>query len=354
MQSFGLEHHESSDDRLGERDIIDAAPKKTRAYLLPHEFVHSWNGKFRRPAGLATGGFEKPMAGDLLWVYEGLTNYLGEVLAARSGLWTAEEYRENLAHTAATLDGQTGRGWRPLVDTGTASQLLYLAPDDYSNYRRSVDFYPEGTLIWLDADVKIRALSNGKKSLDDFCHVFHGGGDRPEVKPYQFEDVVAALNQVHAYDWKTFLTERVYRTAPRAPLGGITGGGWKLVFDDKRSEFWKAVEESKKMSDHSFSIGLKVKEDGSIIDVVYGGVAQKSGVTPSTKIIAVNRRQYTQTVLREAISKTAAGEKLELLVKVGEFYESFKLDYGGGERYPHLVRVAGTGDYLSGVVGARK
>ena len=245
---FGLEHHESSDDRTGERTLIEPDMLKASGYLLPHEFVHSWNGKYRRPAGLISGGqdggYDVPMKGDLLWVYEGLTNYLGEVLAPRSGLWSAEDYRESLANTAAELDNKFGRTWRPLEDTAVAAQVLYDAGDDYGNLRRSVDYYPEGTLIWLEADTIIRQLSKGAKSLDDFCRAFHGGASGAlALKPYSFDDVVAALNAVQPYDWAGFLNQRLQSTDAHAPLGGIQRSGWKLVYDGVRSDFWKAYED---------------------------------------------------------------------------------------------------------------
>jgi predicted metalloprotease with PDZ domain len=349
--TFGVEHHESSDDRQGERALIDPSATKAFAYLLPHEFVHSWNGKFRRPTGLATGGFETPMQGDLLWVYEGLTNYLGEVLAARSGLWSAEDYREALARTAATLNTQYGRTWRPLEDTAVAAQLLYEAPDDYSEYRRSVDYYPEGSLIWLDADVKIRQLSGGTKSLNDFCAKFHGGpGGAPALKPYTFEDLVASLNSIQAYDWSGFFNERLHSTAPHAPLGGVEGSGWKLVYDNKRSEFWNANEEFRKSADFSYSIGLRVKEDGTVVDVAYGGPVQKAGIAPAVKLIAVNNRQFTTDVLRVAVQKTASGGSLELLVKSGDYYEVHRVEYHGGEKFPHLERDRSKADLLTAIV----
>ena len=349
---FGLEHHESSDDRLDERALIDDGPRKASAYLLPHEFVHSWNGKYRRPGGLATGGFDAPMKGDLLWVYEGLTNYLGEILAPRSGLWSPEDYRESLAATAAMLDTESGRTWRPLEDTAIAAQVLYGAGEDYSEYRRSVDYYPEGTLIWLEADVLIRRLSNGAKSLNDFCRAFYGGpGGAPALKTYTFEDVVAGLNSVQPHDWDKFLTTRLRSTGPHAPLGGVENGGWKLVYNGVRSDFWKANEERRKLIDLTYSIGLKVKEDGPIVDVAYGGPAQKAGVAPAAKLIAVNMRQFTPTVLREAVQKTASSaEPLELLIKVGEFYEVHRIDYHGGERYPHLERDPAAPDLLSAII----
>jgi predicted metalloprotease with PDZ domain len=353
---FGLEHHESSDDRTGERSLIDPDTLRASAYLLPHEMVHSWNGKYRRPAGLTSnghdGGYDTPMKGDLLWVYEGLTNYLGEVLAPRSGLWSAEDYRESLAGTAAELDNKAGRNWRPLEDTAVAAQVLYASNGDYGNLRRSVDYYPEGTLIWLEADVLIRQLSKGAKSLDDFCHAFHGGASgKVEMKPYEFNDVVAALNAVQPYDWAGFFNQRLHSTDGHAPLGGIEHSGWKLQYDNVRSDFWKAYEDKRKFSDLTYSIGLQVREDGTIEDVRYGGPAQKAGVTPSVKLIAVNGRQFSPTVIREAV---AAAKPVELLIKDGEFYKTFRVEYTGGEKYPHLVRDESKPDLLTAILSAKR
>jgi predicted metalloprotease with PDZ domain len=357
---FGLEHHESSDDRTGERTLIDPDMLKASAYLLPHEFVHSWNGKYRRPAGLTSGGqdggYDVPMQGDLLWVYEGLTNYLGEILAPRSGLWSAEDYRESLANTAADLDNKFGRTWRPLEDTAVAAQVLYEAGGDYANLRRSVDYYPEGSLIWLEADTLIRQMSKGAKSLDDFCHLFHGGSSgAAALKPYNFDDVVAALNAVQPYDWAGFLNQRIKSTDAHAPLGGITRSGWKLAYDGVRSDFWKAYEDKIKAVDLTYSIGIQVRtEDGTIADVRFGGPAQKAGVAPSVKLIAVNGRQFNPTVLREAVAKTASGAKpIELLVKNGEFYQTFKVEYQGGEKYPHLVRDSAAPDLLTAIITSK-
>jgi predicted metalloprotease with PDZ domain len=355
---FGLEHHESSDNRLGERTLVDPDVMRAGADLLPHEMVHSWNGKYRRPGGLAPtgkdGGFETPMKGDMLWIYEGLTNYLGEVLTPRTGLWTAEEYRESLAATAAEMDSTPGRSWRPLEDTAVAAQVLYETGSDYGSYRRSVDFYPEGTLLWLEIDATIRQLSKGSKSLDDFCKLFHGGSSGAiAMKPYNFEDVVSGLNAVQAYDWAGFLNQRLRSTNERAPLGGIEKSGWKLAYDNVRSEFWKSVEERRKWADLSYSIGLSVREDGSVVDVILGGAAQKAGVAPSVKLIAVNNRQFTPTVLRDAVAKTAEGKPIELMIRNGEFYSTHKLDYKGGERYPHLVRDNAVPDLLSSIIQAK-
>jgi predicted metalloprotease with PDZ domain len=356
---FGLEHHESSDDRVNERTLIDPDLERVAASLLTHEFTHSWNGKYRRPSGLVSngkdGGYDAPMKGDLLWVYEGLTEYLGEILAPRSGLSSVEDFRESLAGTAAALDNQYGRTWRPLEDTAVTAQLLYNAGQDYGNYRRDVDFYPEGTLIWLEADATIRELSKGAKSLDDFCHAFHGGpGGAPALKTYDFGDVITALNAVQPYDWAGFFNQRLHSTDAHAPLGGIERSGWKLSYDGVRSDYWKAVETSGKRTDMSYSIGITLNEDAMIEDVEYGGPAQKAGVAPSTKLIAVDSRQYTPAVLREAVARAATSDKpIELLIKTGEYYEVHRVDYHGAERYPHLVRDASKPDLLSEIVKPR-
>lgn len=352
VASFGLEHHESSDDRIAERGMVDDVTRKVNADLLPHEFTHSWNGKYRRPAGLATPDYAEPMKGGLLWVYEGLTQYLGEILTPRSGLLTADEFREELAITAAALDRKSGRAWRPLEDTAVAAQLLYNARDDYAGYRRGVDYYDEGTLIWLEVDVLIRDLSKGAKSLNDFCRAFHGGpGGAPALKTYTFEDVVAGLNAVQAYDWADFLHKRIESTAPHAPLGGIENSGWKLTYSAARSEMWRNREEDSKSVNMNYSIGLKVSEEGNISDVAYGGPAQKAGVSPSTKLIAVNGKQYMPVVLREAVqSAVTKTGPIELLVKNGEYYQTFKVDYHGGEMYPHLTRDDSKADVLSKII----
>ena len=241
---FGLEHHQSSDDRVSEKTFIDDNLTLLTADLLPHEFTHSWNGKYRRPAGLATGNYEDPMKGDLLWVYEGLTQYLGDVLAARSGLETPDEFRSALAASAATLDYRPGRTWRDLQDTAVAAQILYDTSPQWDNWRRSVDYYQEGELIWLEADTIIRKLTKDKKSLNDFCAQFEGlgGNTPPKVVPYNFDDVVAALNAVAPYDWSAFFHERLTSKAPHAPLGGIENGGYRIVYTDQPSEFIQARE----------------------------------------------------------------------------------------------------------------
>jgi len=346
---FGLEHHESDDSRTGERGLVDDGERKAAADLLPHEYVHSWNGKYRRPADLATPDYQQPMQDDLLWVYEGLTNYLGTVLTARSGLLTDTEARDNLALTAAALDHSPGRTWRNLQDTADAAPQLYFAPHAWQSWRRSVDFYDEDTLNWLWADVLIRQQSKGKKTLDDFCKLFHGAPSTPPmVKTYTYDDVVNALNQIVPYDWRGFWTERLTNHGPGAPLGGIEGSGWKLVYDEVPSEMDRAGESNSHFIDAAYSIGIDLREDGIVSDTIEGMPAALAGIGPGMKLIAVNGRHYSPEILRDAIK---AGKNtttpLELLVENTEYYKTYKLDYHGGERYAHLVRDESKPDLLS-------
>jgi predicted metalloprotease with PDZ domain len=346
---FGLEHHESDDSRIGERGLVDDGERKMAADLLPHEYVHSWNGKYRRPADLATPDYQQPMQDDLLWVYEGLTNYLGTVLTARSGLLTDKEARDNLALTAAALDHTPGRTWRNLQDTADAAPQLYFAPHAWQSWRRGVDFYDEDTLNWLWADVLIRQQSKGKKTLDDFCKLFHGApSTAPMVKPYTFEDVVNALNQIVTYDWRGFWTERLTNHGPGAPLGGIEGSGWNLVYDEVPSEMDRAGESNLHFIDAAYSIGIDLREDGIITDTIEGMPAALAGIGPGMKLVAVNGRQYSPEILRDAIKAGKnATAPLELLVENTEYYKTYKLDYHGGERYAHLVRDESKPDLLS-------
>ena len=335
---FGLEHHESSDDQAREDYLTNPTSTIVGATLLPHEYVHSWNGKYRRPEGLATRDFEEPMKGDLLWVYEGLTEYLGWVLAARSGLASTQSSREFLALNAADLDHRAGREWRPLSDTAVAAQLLYEARTDWESTRRGVDFYEEGLLIWLEADTIIRRQTQGGKSLDDFCRVFHGAPDSPpQVKPYTLESVTEALNGIAAYDWKGFFDARLNRTGTdRAPLGGVEGGGYHVGYVDRLSEAQRSTEQVRQNFRVSYSIGLRLNPDGVIIDVLPEMAAAKAGIGPGMRITAVNDRKYSIEVLREEIRNAKGGGPLELIVANGKSFSTYKLDYHEGEKYPVL------------------
>jgi predicted metalloprotease with PDZ domain len=352
---FGLEHHESDDSRVDERALVDDSSRKLSASLLPHEYVHSWNGKFRRPYDLATPDYQRPMQDDLLWVYEGLTNYLGFVLTARSGLLTADQDRDDLANTAAELDHLPGRTWRNLQDTADAAPQLYFSSRAWNSWRRSTDFYDEDTLNWLWVDVIIRQQTKGAKSIDDFCHLFHGAPTTgPALKTYTFDDVVNALNQTVAYDWRGFWTERLTNHGPGAPLGGIEGGGWKLVYDETPSEMLNAAASGSRSVPAAYVLGLDLRDDGGIADTIEGEIAAKAGIGPGMKVVAVNGRRFSPEILREAIKASKnSSATVDLLVENTDYYKTYKLDYHGGEKYPHLVRDESKPDLLSEILKAK-
>ncbi|MFT4111781.1 hypothetical protein [Silvibacterium sp.] len=293
------------------------------------------------------------MKGDLLWVYEGLTQYLGDVLAARSGIETAEQYRGALAFSAATLDVRPGRTWRNLQDTAVAAQILYNANGQWDNWRRNVDYYPEGELIWLDVDTTIRRLTHDKKSLNDFCALFEGvgGNTPPKVVPYNFEDVIAALNQIAPYDWTAFLRERLDSKSVHAPLEGIEHGGYRLIYNDNPGEYIQAHEAALGDAPAWWALGIDVGSDGRLDDVLVGSVSDKAGLGPGMQIIAVNGRQYTPALLGDAITNAKGNSMpIELIVVNTGYYKVVKLDYHDGLRFPHLERVEGTPDYLDEIL----
>ena len=339
---FGLEHHESSDDRVAARALIDDDMALLNGDLLPHEFTHSWNGKYRRPAGLLSPDYQTPMKGELLWVYEGLTQYLGDVLAARSGIWTPDQYRAYLAQSAAQLDHRPGRTWRNLQDTATAAQILYDTPDDWDNWRRGVDYYAEGELIWLEVDMTIRSLSKNARSLNDFCESFFGpeGTAAASVKPYAFMDLVTALGSVQPFDWTGFFEERLHSKSPRAPLEGVVKSGYKLVYNDQSNDYEKAEEASDRGIVAWYSLGFDTKEN-VISDVLVQSPAFVAGLGPGMKLVAVNGRQASDEVLRKAIHDSkGTTAPINLIVENAGFYKVLNLDYHNGEQHPHLERIA--------------
>jgi predicted metalloprotease with PDZ domain len=351
---FGLEHHEANDSRSEERTLIDPQLRSLHAGLLPHEYVHSWNGKYRRPADLTTSDYEQTMQDDLLWVYEGLTEYLGDVLTARSGLWTPQEYRDALAGSAAMLDHRPGRTWRNLQDTADSAALLYYTPKEWDSWRRSVDYYDEGELDWLWADSIIRQQTGGRKSIDDFCKLFHGAPSTPPiVKTYTFDDVVNALNQIAPYDWRGFWNERLTNHGPGAPLGGIEGTGWKIVYDENRSPMMRAWEDDHRTLNAAFSVGLITKENGEIEDTIEQMDAAHAGIGPGMKILAVNGRRFTPQLFRDALHEGKnASQPLQLLIENTDYFRTFILDYHGGEKYPHLVREESKPDIMTEIIRA--
>ncbi|MFZ0633770.1 MAG: M61 family peptidase [Acidobacteriaceae bacterium] len=350
---FGLEHHQSSDDRVPEKTFVDDNMLLLSADLLPHEFTHSWNGKDRRPAGLTTGNFEDPMIGNLLWVYEGLTNYMGNVLAARTHLWTDAQYHDYLAEDAAELDYRPGRTWRDLQDTATAAQILYEASDQWDNWRRNTDYYGEGDLVWLDVDTTIRKLTHDKKSLNDFLGAFEsvGGDNPPKAVPYTFNDIVNGLNAVVPYDWAGFLHERLTSKSPHAPLGGIENGGYKLVFNDQPNELLQARTALGNSAVAWWSIGINISGEGKIEDVLVGSPADKAKLGPGMQIVAVNGRQYSAQLLNQAIQDAKDNNNpISLIVANTGVYTVVGIDYHDGLRYPHLERVESVPDRLDEIL----
>jgi predicted metalloprotease with PDZ domain len=354
----GIEHHESSDNRTAERALIDDDMRHSWAVstLLPHEFVHSWNGKYRRPVGLATGNYDAPMRGELLWVYEGLTEYLGMVLSARSGLATPEEFRDGWANAAALMESHKGREWRPLADTAGGAQLGYEQPVDWRARLRGTDFYRESALLWLEADTLIRSRSGGGKSLDDFCRLFYGPpSSGPKVIPYDFDAIVLALNTVLPYDWRGFWTERLERIKAGAPLAGLTASGWRLGYSSEPSSVQKGDAALFKQMDLQYSLGFRLLDDDEAITyLIPGSPADQAGMTPGSKLVAINGRKYSKDILRDALEAGGAEPRtISLLVEKDEIFKTFDLRYAGRSRYPRLERDEASADTLT-VIGAAR
>jgi predicted metalloprotease with PDZ domain len=353
----GLEHHRSSQDHTAVTYFSEWDKSITGRDLLPHEFVHSWNGKFRRPADLWTPNFNVPMRDSLLWVYEGQTQYWGKVLTARSGLWSRQQALDSLAQTAAYSQVNAGRTWRPLQDTADEAIIGSRGRgQSWISWQRSADYYEEGLLIWLDADTLIRELSHGERSLDDFARRFFGINDGSYIPvTYTFEDVVTALNEVQPYDWTAFLRARVDAVNPHPPLDGITRGGYKLVFNDTASEFYKSAEGRAKDTNLTFSIGLSVEGSGNIVSVLWDGPAFKAGLSQGVQILAVNGLAFNADRFKEAIkaAKTRTAP-IELIVKDQDRFRIVRIDYHGGLRYPHLERDEAQPARLDEILAAKK
>jgi predicted metalloprotease with PDZ domain len=347
LPAFGLEHHECSVNTASPKAFTgDVAAKWWLTFLLPHEYLHSWNGKYRRPAGLISPDYQGPQQTDLLWVYEGLTQYLGLVLDARSGLWTPEQYRENLALTAAELERRSGRTWRPLADTALASQIHTVG--SRHTWRGGSDYYYEGVFIWLEVDGIIRQQTQGKKSLEDFCRAFFGGDDgKVVVKPYSFDDVVNSLEEIAPYDWRGFFTKRLSSIDAHAPLAGLEAAGWRLVYTDHVPETLK----SRSGLDMSYSLGCWLSKEGNVIDVMPQSAAAKAGLIAGMRILAVNGRRFSQDSLHQGL-KTSAKEKtkIDLLIENGDEFKTYSIDYQDGDKYPNLERDTNRPDVLSEII----
>lgn len=355
LGDIGLEHHRSSENGVSTGYFKEFDKAIGDRGLLPHEYTHSWNGKYRRGADLWTPNFNVPMRASLLWVYEGLTSYWGDVLGARSGMSSRQESLDSLALTAAQYENQTGRRWRQLEDTTFDPLIARRLPQPWRSYQRAEDYYQEGLLIWLDADTLIREKSGGKKSLDDFGRQFFAGKDGQwAVNPYTFDDVVAGLNAVQPYDWATFLIKRVREVAPTAPLDGLARGGWRLVYSDTPTDYAKAIEGISRSTGLTYSLGLSINRDADVTGVMWEGPAFNAGITVSTKILAVNGIAFTGDRLKEAVTAGKSGKPIQLLVRNGDHFRTVSIPYTGGLRYPKLERIEGTPDLLGKIFEARK
>lgn len=356
MSAVGLEHQQSSEDGFSPDYFSNWDGSVATHDTAPHEFVHSWNGKFRRPADLWTADPDEPMRDDLMWVYEGQTEYWGRVLAARSGLLAKQQVLDGLAVLAATAELQAGRGWRPLEDT--TNDPIFVAtrrPRSWPSWQRNEDYYWDGLLLWLDADTLIRAHSQSKHSLDDFAKAFFGAYDGSRViSTYTTDDVVMTLNGIEPYDWSTFFRNHLESTDVHAPLDGLVRGGYRLVYTDIESDFSQTVEASNGAVDLSYSLGMTTTAAGIVTEVIWDGAAFRAGFIPGLQVVAVNGAAYNPGAIKSAI-KSAAGTEttLQLLVKRGDGYRVMPINYHGGLRYPHLERIPGAAPLLDDILKAR-
>ena len=338
---IGLEHHRSSENGSVPTYFTEWDKNPNTRNLLPHEFSHSWDGKFRRGADSWTPNYNVPMRNSLLWVYEGGTQYFGTILGARSGMWTAQQTLDVLAADAAIYDAVVGRSWKRLIDTTNDPITAERAPEPWRNWQRSEDYYTEGLLIWLDADTLIRERSGDKRSLDDFAHRFFGVNDGSWTElSYTFGDVVAALNATEPYDWAKFLNDRLTSHGPGAPLDGLARGGYRLVYTDKQSDIAKAGEAAGKRTDLNYSLGLSVGNDAVITTVMWDGPAFKAGLTVGATIIAVNGDAFDGDGLKRAVTAARTGAPVELIVKTADHFRNVRIAWTGGLRYPHLERTS--------------
>ena len=356
VDGTGLEHHQSSLDMTGADFLTDPDAFIASATLMPHEFTHSWNGKFRRPADMWTPAFNEVQPADMVWAYEGLTEYWAGVMAVRSGLLTPAQYRDSLASVSAALSHRTGRSWRSLQDTADSAQLLYFNGEDWTNYRRTTDFYPEGELLWLDVDTKIRELSHNRRSLDDFAKAFYSMDNGSHVtKTYTFDDLAGALNAVQPFDWAKFLRSRLDYTGPSLPEHGIERGGWKVVYTNKPSDYDQALSRAHHSVNLTYSIGATMSASAEVHDVQWNGPAFRAGLVPGMKIVGVNGSRFSGDVIEDAIRNAKSSQSpIELLVNYLGTFSTLKVDYHDGLRYPHLMRADGTPDFIDEIAAARQ
>ena len=353
----GIEHHQSSDDRADDDFLTNPMQQLSGGDLLSHEFSHSWNGKYRRPYDLQQLNFQIPERTDLLWVYEGMNQYLGDLISFRAGIRDPKKYPEFLASIYAAMDQEPGRQDQSIIDITTAAPWLYGSGGDYGSLRRTAgDFYTEGELIWLDADTIIREKSGGKRSLDDFLHAFAGPPDTmPKVVTYDRAQVEQLLGDTAPYDWHGFFERYVYQVSQHPPTDDLARSGWKLVYNDHPNEFDKARSTARKINNQWYSLGLRIRSDGTVGDVKRGSAAWNAGMGPGMKIVAVDHQGYDPDYLDGAIKDAKhSKEPISLLVEQDKWYGTYSLNYHGGLQYPHLVRIKGTPDMLGTIVASHR
>ncbi len=357
LGGIGLEHQRSSEDGVATGYFTRWEEQTQRHNLLPHEYVHSWNGKYRRGADLYTPDYSVPMRNSLLWVYEGQTQYWGYVLQARSGLVSVDNTIGALAMIAASLDQKPGRNWRPLIDTTNDPIMAARRPQPWLSLQRSEDYYNEGMLVWFDTDMQLRTLTGGRRSLDDFAAAFFGirAGDGG-VLTYSFEDIVRTLDGIAPYDWATFLRDRVDRPRPRAPLSWIEKGGFRLVYDRQPTIYWRLEERRRKNADFSYSLGLIVDNtDRSIDQVVWDSPAFAAGLTNGDVLVALDGENFDSGELEERIDSAATSRQpIELLVRHGDQFRTVTIPYYGGNRYPRLERIGNKAGWLDYLLAPRR
>jgi predicted metalloprotease with PDZ domain len=352
---FGLEHHESSDDRDEEAALSEPDRRMSVAGLLGHEYVHSWNGKYRRPQGLLSPDYQKPMDGSLLWVYEGMTEFWGDVLPTRAGLISPEYFRDEIAVAAAEYALGTGARWRPMADTAVAAQILYTAPDAWQSSRRTTDYYDASVFLWLDVNEELRARSQGRASLDDFANRFYAGASgAPQLKPYAEQDLYDTLAAIAPGDWRSFIHRHLDPTGTTALLSAIERTGWRLSYTAEKNAWVETRQKRRKTVERLWSIGLRLDKDAKIVDVIDDRAAARAGAGPGMKLIGVNGRKYTAEILDAAIAAAQTAHRpIELLVENADFFRTLAVEYYDGPRYPHLDRIEGRPDTLTTLLAAR-
>jgi predicted metalloprotease with PDZ domain len=355
VQHFGLEHHESSDDRVDENALADAPLREGLAELLAHEYVHSWNGKYRRPAGLLSPDYQQPMDGTLLWVYEGMTQFWGTVLPVRAGLISADSYHEMLASVASYFNLESGTHWRPLADTAVAAQLLSDAPAAWSGSRRDLDYYEASEFLWLSVDNELRRRSGGRATLDDYVRRFYAGaGGAPALKPYVEQDIYTTLNGIAAADWRAIIHRHLDSLGPEVLLDALRGSGWQLTYTAQKNSYLETEQRARKVTHRQASLGVLLDEKAIVVETVEGGAAARAGMGPGMQLVAVNGRKFSAEVLDAALLEAQKTHKpLELLVESGDYYRTLNVPYFEGPRWPHLTRIEGQADLLTPVLAPR-